>query len=94
MGYSIISIGGGLRTSLYENQGSQHILEWQDTVKGVCGGSYQVSLGGNTDKYCFASRQEDYQSYGLDDQSLIMSKRNYQIPLTGGAEIRNGWMLG
>jgi hypothetical protein len=23
----------------------------------------------------------------------LMSKRNYQIPLTGGAEIRNGWML-
>ena len=28
----------------------QHILEWQDTVKGMCGGSYQVPLGGNTDK--------------------------------------------
>jgi hypothetical protein len=36
--------------SLQENQGGQHILEWQDTVKGICGGSYQVSLGGNTDK--------------------------------------------
>jgi hypothetical protein len=50
-------------------------------------------LSGDTDKYHFASRQEDYQSYGLDDESLLMSKRNYQIPLTGGAEIRNGWML-
>ena len=80
--------------SLQENQGGQHILEWQDTVKGVCGGSYQVSLSGNTDKFRFASTKKDYQSYGVDDQSLLISKRNYQIPLTGGAEIRNGWMLG
>ena len=38
------------QSSLWENQGGQHNLEWQDTVKGLCGGSYQVSLGGNTDK--------------------------------------------
>jgi len=79
--------------SLQENQGSQHILEWQDTVKGICGGSYQVSLSGNTDKDCFASIPKDYQSYSVDDQSLVMSKWGYQTPLTDGAEIRNGWML-
>ncbi len=50
-------------------------------------------LGWQHRQFRFASRQEDYQSYGLDDESLLMSKRNYQIPLTGGAEIRNGWML-
>jgi hypothetical protein len=63
-------------SSLQENQGGQHILEWQDTVKGVCGGSYQVPLGGNTDKYRFASGKEDHQSYGPDDESLLMSKGN------------------
>ena len=62
-------------------------------MKGVCGGSYQVSLGGNTDKYCFASGQEDYQSYGSDDESLLMSRATLTKDLTGGAEIRNDWML-
>ena len=63
-------------------------------MKGVCGGSYQVSLGGNTDKYCFASGQEDYQSYGLDDESLLMSRARRPILLTGGAVFRNDWRLG
>lgn len=86
--------GGGLKSSPYENQGSQHILEWQDTVKGVCGGSYQVSLSGNTDKCCFASGQEDYQSYGSDDQSLLMSKGvNQTSRLQVVLGFRNDWML-
>ena len=70
--------------SLQENQGGQHILEWQDTVKGICGGSYQVSLGGNTDKYRFASTKEDYQSYAVDDESLLMSRWANQV-------LSNGW---
>jgi len=50
-------------------------------------------LGGNTDKYRFASGQEDYQSYGSDDESLLMSRATLTKDLTGGAEIRNDWML-
>ena len=89
----MVLLAEGQESSLQENQGGQHSLEWQDTVKGVCGGPYQVSLSGNTDKFRFASTKKDYQSYGVDDESLLMSKRSYQTSLTGGAEIRNGWML-
>jgi hypothetical protein len=51
-------IGGGFKSSLKENQGCSafsiptymgYFPEWQDTVKGAHGGSYQVPLGGNTD---------------------------------------------
>ena len=63
-------------------------------MKGVCGGSYQVSLGGNTDKYRFASTKEDHQSYAVDDESLFMSRWITKSYLTGGAETRNCWMLG
>lgn len=62
-------------------------------MKGVCEGSYQVFLSGNTDNNHLALIQEDYQSYGVNDESLLVSKWSYQIPLTGGAEIRNGWIL-
>ena len=67
--------------------------EWQDTVKGAHGGSYQVPLGGNTDKYRFASGQKDYQSYGSGDESLLMSRERRPISLTGGTVFRNDWRL-
>lgn len=51
-------------------------------------------LGWQHRQFCFASIQEDYQSYGVDDESLLMSKRitkrlAYQMVL----EFRNDWRL-